>query len=312
MNHSNLQEVKVLKDYISREEIQTFTEKSDARAFAILIFNWLMIFGILAVAYFFPNPLSFLFVLVFLPGRQLALAIIMHDCGHRIFFSTKERNDFYGQWFASRPVLQDLHAYARGHLKHHQLAGTENDPDLNNYRAYPIDKESFKRKVMRDLSGKTGWKLLKLVLKASLLYFSSDPEKKKIGLPFVLEFVVQFILFVVISVIFSPWVYLLWVFSWMTTYMFVVRFRQIAEHASVENLFDADPRKNTRTTIPNWIERALIAPAYVNYHLEHHFLASVPCYNLPKLHKLLKERGAYDNTKNIAYGYRQVLQQALI
>ncbi len=316
MNDVSFQEEKALKDFLSREEIQSFTRKSDVKAFSILIYNWLAIFSILAVVYYAPNVWMFLlalvFAFVFLPGRQLALAIVMHDCGHRVFFSTKERNDFYGQWFASRPILQDLHSYARGHLKHHQNAGTAQDPDLNNYRAYPIDKESFKRKVMRDLTGRTGWKLLRLVLMATKMYFSDDPEKKKIGKPFAIEMLVQFILFLIISFVFAPWVYLVWAGTWMTSYMLVVRFRQIAEHAAVDDLYDLDPRKNTRTTIPNWLERAIIAPGYVNYHLEHHFLASVPCYNLPALHKLLKERGAYDNTKNVAYGYRQVLQQALI
>jgi fatty acid desaturase len=301
-----------LKDYLSREEITGFTQKSDLKAFSILAFNWLAIISILSLVYVSPGLLTLLFALVFLPGRQLALSIVMHDCGHRVFFSTKERNDFYGQWFASRPVLQDLHSYARGHLKHHQNAGTVSDPDLNNYKSYPVEKESFKRKVVRDLTGQTAWKLLKLVLMAAKMYFSSDPEKKKIGQPFFMELVVQFILFVLISIFLAPWVYFVWVLSWMTTYMFIVRFRQVAEHAAVKDLYDLDPRKNTRTTIPSWFERAIIAPGYVNYHLEHHFLASVPCYNLPKLHKLLKDRGAYDNTSNVAYGYRQVLREALV
>ena len=32
----------------------------------------------------------------------------------------------------------------------------------------------------------------------------------------------------------------------------------------------------------------------MNFHLEHHLLMTVPLYNLPRMHRLLKERGALD------------------
>lgn len=311
MNHEMSHE-KDMKDFISREEIQCFTQKNDWQAYRILLMNWLAIFLIFGFVYIWPNPLTILIALPLLAGRQLGLSIIMHDCGHNIFFSTKEKNAFYGQWFAANAVLQDLPAYAKGHLNHHRLAGTAQDPDLNNYRAYPVSKESFKRKVIRDITGQTGWKLLKLIFKASKMAFSKDENARKFAKPFIQEWFVQLVLLVVLTITMSPWLYVLWLASWLSVYMLIVRLRQIAEHAAVDNLYELDPRKNTRTTIPNWLERVFIAPNYVNYHLEHHFLASVPCYNLSALHKLLKERGAYQNTKNIAYGYRQVFREALV
>ncbi len=76
------------------------------------------------------------------------------------------------------------------------------------------------------------------------------------------------------------------------------------------NPLDADPRQNTRTTIASWWERACFAPNYANYHLEHHFMASAPCYRLRALHELLKSRGAYADTR-IFHGYREVLQHAV-
>jgi fatty acid desaturase len=301
-----------MKEYISREEIQRFTQKKDLQAFRILFMNWAAIFLIFAFVYFWTNPLSILLALPLLAGRQLGLSIIMHDCGHNIFFSTKEKNAFYGQWFAANAVLQDLHSYARGHLNHHRMAGTKQDPDLSNYRDYPVSKERFKRKVIRDITGQTGWKLFKLILMATKMAFSKDENARKFSKPFVQEWFVQLVLLAVLTITMSPWLYLLWLASWLSVYMLIVRLRQIAEHAAVDDLYELDPRKNTRTTIPNWLERVFIAPNYVNYHLEHHFLASVPCYHLPALHKLLKERGAYKNTKNIAYGYRQVFREALV
>ena len=113
-----------------------------------------------------------------------------------------------------------------------------------------------------------------------------------------------------LGAIFAPWAYLLWIGAYMTTYMLVVRIRQVAEHAAVPDLYDDDPRMNTRTTVPHWWERLIFAPNYVNYHLEHHFMASAPCYRLKALHQRLKRRGAYATTP-IFHGYREVLRHAV-
>ena len=84
------------------------------------------------------------------------------------------------------------------------------------------------------------------------------------------------------------WAYpLLWLVPLLTWMMVITRIRNIAEHAVVPD--SSDPLRNTRTTHANFLERLFIAPYYVNYHLEHHLLFYVPCYNLPKVHRLLSE-----------------------
>ena len=82
------------------------------------------------------------------------------------------------------------------------------------------------------------------------------------------------------------WAYpLLWLVPLLTWMMVITRIRNIAEHAVVPD--SDDPLRNTRTTRAGWIERAFVAPYWVNHHLEHHLLFYVPCYNLPKLHAIL-------------------------
>ena len=49
--------------------------------------------------------------------------------------------------------------------------------------------------------------------------------------------------------------------------------------------------RNARTTYASWWVRALVAPYWVNYHVDHHLLYYVSCYNLPKLHALLLAKG---------------------
>ena len=39
------------------------------------------------------------------------------------------------------------------------------------------------------------------------------------------------------------------------------------------------------------LARATVAPFRVNYHMEHHLLIAVPYFQLPKMHRMLRERG---------------------
>jgi len=301
-----------ISDYLSKEEVVYYTRKSDIRGMRLLISNWFYIFVILAVVYSFPNPITILLSIILIGGRQLGLAILMHECGHRTLFKSPELNDTLGHWFCAMPVVSNLPLYAAGHLKHHKLAGTTEDPDLNNYKDYPVDAESFKRKILRDIKGQTGFKLLKGVSSGVQTAFSNKTPvgTKKSDNPFIQLLLVQFVIFLVLSIVFAPWVYLIWIGAFLSSFMLIVRLRQVAEHANVPNLYDLDPRKNTRTTIPRTWERMIFTPNWVNYHLEHHFMASVPCYRLKALHQLLKARGAYDDTQ-IFYGYASVMRHAI-
>jgi fatty acid desaturase len=67
--------------------------------------------------------------------------------------------------------------------------------------------------------------------------------------------------------------------------------------------------RNTRTTEASLLERAFIAPYFVNYHLEHHLLFYVPCYNLPKLHAILMQ-GPHAARMEVRRGYLGVLKLA--
>src|SRR5271169_1784474 len=89
--------------------------------------------------------------------------------------------------------------------------------------------------------------------------------------------------------------------------MVITRIRNIAEHAVVPA--SGDPLRNTRTTRANFIGRLFVAPYYVNYHLEHHLLIYVPCYNLPRVHRILS-RGRYAARMEVQPNYAAVLRLA--
>jgi fatty acid desaturase len=297
-----------VSDYLSREEISYFTSKSDWRAWTMFLGNWGFIAAIFAVVGAFPNPFTIAASIVLLAGRQLGLSVLMHDCGHRTFFKSQRLNDFIGQWFCALPVLNDQPSYAKGHLEHHRKAGSHDDPDLPNYQAYPIPKESFRRKVIRDLTGQTGFKLVSFIFRGASGVLSS--EKRESALPFVREILVQLALFATLWLCGIGWTYILWVVAFMTIFMFIVRIRQVAEHAAVPDLFDPDVRKNTRTIDAPWWQRMIFAPNGVNYHMEHHFMASVPCYRLGELRANLRAKQALAGVPEFR-GYGQLLRHAV-
>ena len=105
---------------------------------------------------------------------------------------------------------------------------------------------------------------------------------------------------------------MLYVYWWVClvfVYPFIIRMRQIAEHAALTSLSSDDVRDTTRTTIARWWERLLFAPNYVNYHCEHHYVPTVPSYNLKQMHELLLQRGFYEEKPSalVVEGYPRVL-----
>ena len=100
----------------------------------------------------------------------------MHEAGHNTLFASRRLNQWVGQWLCALPTLNDVNAYATGHLDHHRLAGTAKDPDLPNYRAYPVDRQSFRRKVVRDLTGQTGAKLVTAIVHGGLSHFGGATQ----------------------------------------------------------------------------------------------------------------------------------------
>ncbi len=90
--------------------------------------------------------------------------------------------------------------------------------------------------------------------------------------------------------------------------MMITRFRNIAEHALVAKN-EPDPLRHARSTHANWVERILIAPYWVNYHCEHHMFMHVPCWNLPKVQRLLRDKGVLPDMLT-APGYLTVLSAA--
>jgi fatty acid desaturase len=296
------------REVLTREEIRDLVEHRDLRSFGSLVVDWgLVVASFVAVARW-PNPITVIVALFVIGTRQLGLAILMHDAAHHALFRDRWLNDFVGNWVCAYPVWADVGPYRAYHLRHHAKNWTAEDPDLGLVLPFPITAESLRRKIGRDLSGRTGWKRAKATLRRDL-GLSQGRQARTLGGVRNLRGVAitNLGLLLLLAAAGHPALYLLWVVAWFTTFQLVTRIRAIAEHAMAPD--PSDPMRNTRTTIASPLERLLIAPNRVNYHLEHHLLMTVPHYNLPRLHALLRERGALEGAW-VADGYLGVLREA--
>lgn len=297
-----------IRDLLTPEELNAVTEKSDWRAARIVLFDWTVIIGSFYLMASYPNPLTILLGLFLLGARQLGLGIIVHETGHRTLFASNKLNNLVGNWLAGYWVFSHKDAYMRVHLKHHQDAGTDMDPDLVNYQSYPITHTSLKRKFTRDLTGQVGWRRIKSIYRALKNVQQLDEENRR----YLLRSVgANAFMLLVLTALGHAWLFAVWMVAFMTTHMMIVRIRQIAEHAGVPDHFDTDPRLNTRTLYISPLERLFIAPHRVNYHLEHHMLASVPIYRLQKLHRILINKGYYDDV-TFQRGYVSLLRDVTV
>ena len=306
-------------EHFTTEEIQELRVIRNSRGWLTLFVNYALIAASMALVAYLPNALTAFFALCVIGTRQLGLAVVMHESSHRTLFRSRRLNDFAGNWLAGYPIYLSADMYRTHHLEHHAKTWTEGDPDLPLATPFPVTKASMARKVARDLFGVTGFK--QLVGTTYLIFRACRGEEVDAGtLPMRLDregalrlllgtLLTNLALFGLLWALGHPMLYLLWFGAWMTTNKLVARIRSIAEHAVVPD--PSDPMGQTRTVRAGWLERLFIAPNGVQYHLEHHLLMTVPHYNLPRLHEMLRERGLLQNAC-IADNYGEVLRQVVV
>lgn len=276
------------RDFLTEDQLVDVRRRVTWKGVALIAHAWALIIGAIALVAWWPNPLTYLLAVGIVGSRQLGLAILMHDGAHGCLSADEKTNLMLSQWFCAYPIFAETRAYRRYHLQHHARTQQEDDPDLVLSAPFPITKLSYHRKFIRDITGQTGYQQRK----AQLLNAFGPKDWpwrqraahfwEKLG-P---QCVFNTIMLAALAAAGVWWAYpLLWLVPLLTWMMVITRIRNIAEHAVVPD--SHDPLRNTRTTHANFLERLFIAPYYVNYHLEHHLLFYVPCYNLPKVHRLL-------------------------
>jgi len=301
-----------LIELLGEDTVRSLLQRSDVRGWWGVISCWgtiaLAMGAIvwaesLTLAYAIPVMLLAMAVIA---GRQLGLAILLHEASHRSLFKSPWLNDVLANWLCGRPIFVDVIKYRKHHMVHHTKTGTKDDNDYSLVKDFPVTRSSLVRKFARDLSGISGLKAIVglTLMNAGVIKWtvSNDiqylPKDGKTRLDYIKQFfksawptlLCNLVLLAIATACQHPELFLAWVVAYLTPYPLFLRIRSIAEHALTEQT--PDMLKNTRSTKAGLLARMFVAPSYVNYHIEHHALASVPSWQLPRLHKLLREKNA--------------------
>jgi len=295
------------EDFFSPEAWGLLTARSQWRGLWLVAHCWAVIFAAMWVGAQWPVTVPLMVLVV--GTRQLGLFILMHDAAHGLLHADRRINDAVGHWLCSA----SLGAYRPYHLQHHRYVQQTEDPDLVLSAPFPITRASLARKAVRDLTGQTfvkqrfGHIAERLARRA--------PGEPAIGLfleelardrRFLIGNALGFVLFAAAG---YAWVWLaLWLLPMMTWLMLVSRIRNIAEHALIAQN-EPDPLRQARTTRASLLERAFIAPYWVNYHGEHHMFTQLPCWQLAAAHRALRQQGAAARMVTQP-GYAQLLRLA--
>ncbi len=310
-------------DYLSRDEIQVLKQTNNVVAAFLLLKNWSMAAALFTLVALYPNVFTVVFAVALLGGVQMAMGAFLHDCSHRAMFSNQKVNDVLGHWLGGMPLLIPITFYRPYHFTHHTQTGLEQDPDVQNIKNYPVTKASMGRKILRDVVGLSGLKSLIGVLlyvlpgrvgNAGAMGIKKQATTKSQILKTTLVnyrdvLVLHGLVVAGLVAIAHIELYALWWAAMIFAQPLILRVRQIGEHGAMPELSGDDVRLTTRTTLAKWWETLFFAPSFINYHLEHHLAATVPPYNLPKLHAMLIDRGFYDGYERsvVRGGYMEVL-----
>ena len=267
------------KDYFSAADWSRLSARSSWKGLALVAHAWAVIALATVAALRWPILLPISVVLI--GARQLGLAILMHDAAHRALHPNLKVNDWVAEWLC----LGGVAPYRKYHLQHHKFAQQAEDPDLVLSAPFPISRISFRRKVVRDLTGQTWFKQRFGRLISKLRARQTDAPVMPI-LGDELRRQSRWLIFNGLAIAgfaaagyWWGW-FALWLLPRATWYQLVTRLRNIAEHALVAK-DEPDPLRHARSTRANWIERALIAPYWVQFHGEHHMFMHMPCWSLP-------------------------------
>jgi fatty acid desaturase len=230
------------------------------------------------------NPIGYVLAFVLMGRAHAQFASLMHEAAHRLLFAHRRANDLVGRWLLGYPSFTSTDAYRRVHMAHHRDEFGPDEPDIPLYRGYPIAADSFRRKLVRDATGRTGWKLLR----AQLAGLRSTDRRVRRTVWKILG--VQAVLLAACIVLGVWWVYpVLWLAPYLTVWRVINRLRSIAEHGGMRR--SSDRREATHSVRQHALARFMLVPYNIGWHLAHHVDAGVPFRHLPEYHRALREAG---------------------
>jgi len=299
---------------LSAAELAPLTELSDARSLVAMAHTALVIalasaFGLWA----WPSPWVALAV-VAVGVEQHALFILAHDAAHYRLLRNRALNDAVGRAIGMATGIS-MCTYRVIHRLHHNNLYTDEDPDTAIHGGYPRGTAYLWKKLAQDIVGWNAWKTFAYFFGAPAINDQTqraarplDDTSPQLRRSARIDrwFVVAFQLLAPLACFaLGGWRGLaqyaaFWLVPMLTILQPILRLRAICEHGATTDFsspLTAARSNRTGGSAANVLGRALLFPHHVNYHLEHHLYPAVPHYRLPRLHRLLAEKGALDGAE---------------
>jgi fatty acid desaturase len=297
---------------LPQELVRELTRRSGWVAGSAVLQDFAVLALAIAVALVsWPDPFVILLAVLVIGTRQHALFVVAHDAAHYLLFDSRRINDLVGRTCATVQGLS-MCTYRVIHRLHHNNLYGELDPDTALHGGYPRGRAYLVKKLLKDLSGLTAWKTYAYFLggapalntKTNVALRPLDDTSAKLKEEARRDRNTVIAFHLVLLAVFAWSGYLiqylvLWILPLVTVVQAILRLRAIAEHGATADF--SSPLTAARTNVaPAWLEW-LIFPHHVNYHIEHHLYASVPHYNLPRLHREMASRGVLEGAEVVPF-----------
>lgn len=296
---------------LSPEVVRELSTLSPALAAGHVALEWAGIAGAVWLAETFRHPLLYVLTVLWIGGRQHALAVLAHEGAHYRLAGKGRLNDVLSEVLCAWPVFLTTRFYRLHHFAHHRQLNTNEDPDWVRKQTeewrFPKSRGALARILAREVLALNTPSMLLMVLALSGAFAKERSRSfwryQLLRLAWCLAVGAA-----VAGLGLGREVLLYWVVPWLTWFAFALRLRSIAEHFAIENdhVYTA-----TRTTLPTLLERLFLIPKNVGYHLEHHLYPSVPFYALPRLHAALNEHATYRDRAHVTRSYLGVLGECV-
>jgi fatty acid desaturase len=303
--------VRGVPDRLPASIVRELSRIEPHRALFAVASEWLGIVAAIALYMWRPGPLTLLAAVIWIGARQHALTVIAHDASHHRFLRRRWANDLLGNLLLAWPVFISVAGFRKFHGEHHRWFNEPGDGNRVLWRThtddgrlrpewvYPKRRLGLALLLLRHMLLASGvrWILRGLL---SVVYIE-EPSWARVGR---VAFYVVVALLLTATGLWYEFV-LLWLLPLCTWHIVIQYVRLIAEHSAVHS--DDPEFGGTRTTLATPLERLLILPRNIGYHIEHHWYPSVPFYRLPELHDALMAKPRFAAAADISPSLRASL-----
>jgi len=225
------------------------------------------------------------------------MGFVGHEGTHGSLFRHRRASALIGIFWASVIVTYMEAGFALSHWNHHRFTNQKDDPDLWAVRHLKSwwQRLLFSRFIYNTLYLKQTWNMA--LNRPSPFKYKMGYSRQDQTLFARLNF-----FFAALWLLFYAWIFflnpsagLVGILLPMIGVNFVGASQTYIDHAGLDDRFFANAWSRTSP---------LMTVLYfgANYHLEHHAYPGIPCYRLPRVHKILTENGTYGRVKPAVVG----------